>query len=370
MRILALLIIVGSFVGCNSDQGSEEEKQDITIELDRMPTMPSYKAVIDEFCTNYEYAAVERQANLKFAKKRDGWYVYEVPIETNEAEKEILFWSAEDGYQNLDFPDATTGEWPSTFRGTYNSEKYSFARCAYFGYDGWFDDVIEDYGDLELDNDTLMESLARAYANLAMAFISNQYGYAPSDHSEEFRFEKQSDVVVNGFIDNQETSMELYYGIFERNPKYQTLVGDIFTKYSNEVLHAHVTLRKIAEPQKAREYLEPGLYPDHLMEWVRVNLDACPPNAILITNGDNDTYPLIYLQQLEGYRTDVIVLNKILLSQWAYLDMAMNEIGFQEQPDFAMPEDFLYDPTKQVFYNTSTNYEYVDLGRSARDDLY
>ena len=125
------------------------------------------------------------------------------------------------------------------------------------------------------------------------------------------------------------------------------------------------------------KWLNSGEISSGILTWNYNSLMSVEPNSILLSYGDNDTYPSWMLQQVHDIRPDVKVVNINLLRQGKYLDTFFDECGIPKLVSSSEPtwdKDFI--PIADHIFKHSAKPVYVNvtIPKSIRqhygEDLY
>ena len=140
-------------------------------------------------------------------------------------------------------------------------------------------------------------------------------------------------------------SSEHFRKCIEISPKYtgKKFVVDPYSKIQSIWGSMAMTYLYRNQPDSAkwafyRGQVEGGFYPA-ILEYNRNIMASCEKNAILFTNGDNDTYPMWYLQFMENYRRDITVVNVSLFNVSWYIKQLKNGYPFGDNNLFMMLTD-------------------------------
>lgn len=328
---------------------------------------PPLTEVVEAFFGQYDFP-VRLTPFLRFECRPDGYYI--VRLEYDQTLKaRVKFYDQQlDDYLPLNSMDLYV-DWEentaptSVADGKQKARNYlqqlspyereSFGRQPYYGYPGWYHDAIaywENQSTLSLE---ALHALARAYSTAATSLLANYNNYSLPE--ERFLLQPERPKMdisqLNQYLKATNKCLAAYKELKTRAPEFPTPIGPAKIKYANERMHVFITLLHFQGEEEARTVLEEDLYESYFLTQARNYLHSCPQNAVLVTYGDNDSYPFWYLQAHKGFRTDVIVTNISLLNIEGYRKMIQSgPFGAKPLKEHLPP--FYHQPPSKIWLKT------------------
>jgi|GEM_PF-2926359 len=313
-----------------------------------------YPAVVEAFHQQYSFAGDGLEI-LRFAKRESGWFAEVFQQQNGSIVRSELFWPCDSSAPRVlaGFGPAAEKEEAAKAIAAFSGgralpEQYNFSRIPFYGYEGWDRDVIRVFGNQTVLADTLLDGLARAYSYYGDRFLNR----TPSAETVAYSPLQSSLPPLGPTTPERADSAGYYYkraiDAYDRlcrlNPGYQTRVGNALIKRFCEEMHAWSLLDMNGHSQMARQAFERVRADENIRQIGYNYLNACPKGAILLAFGDNDTYPLWYVQKKEGFRTDVTVINYSLAGYSLYIDWLRRQqvVGIRMKPVFYGSSPFLY----------------------------
>lgn len=328
---------------------------------------PSFKTVQSRFFSTYSLG--ENILSADAIKKPEGYYVVLRSRDDFRQQAPMLFWSAKkNAYLPLNLPP---GDSFSKFASAGSARDYDLQ--PFYGYAGWYKDAIAWFQKIPSPNDDERYALGRAWFQNGLVLTNQQNtNFAGADSADLVQYDlsnpRMTPEVAEHYAQCVLQSGAVHKKLMARNPNFQTLVGNIDTEYANNLMHLYLWMGALYDEKKARSYLPDDLYRPYIRQHSYNILQSCPPNAILLTYGDTDTYPLLYLQAKQGVRPDVLVVNTSLLySPYYNRHLRRDTVLDAKPPHRLLPQQF-YDEAPVVYHVEGE--EQVDLGETIVLDRY
>lgn len=330
---------------------------------------PRYENIVKHFFSEYDIDESSNYVTLRFTKQKEGYYVEFYDRYSDLYINKQLYWNASSGnWQTLNLKKGIDNSSRSNDIKTEllnSSNADNFDINPYYGYIGWEKDVIAYYENSKNDlSEVEMYTLGRAYSDNASNLMNDNTGFA--DSSNLFTFKESGNNLLTQqqletYRNYRHKAINTFGTLCRKNPEYPTIVGTICDKYYNEFSTSFLDLRIYQNEIEAEKEFKDSLFSNFYIEMAKNNLNSCDSNAILFTWGDNDTYPLLYVQSFMKYRQDVLIVNVSLLNN-------NNYINYFRQNKTLEADSVSMTMTKETY--SGANQSYAEIKLSHFDSVY
>jgi hypothetical protein len=152
---------------------------------------------------------------------------------------------------------------------------------------------------------------------IAIVVYLNQYPYQPRERDYAYAGSFYAFAIWIGF------GVAAIYSWFSTLKVNKTLLASLVTAVTFIAVPYLMASENWDDHDRSHRYTA--------RDFAKNYLNSCDENAIIFTNGDNDTFPLWYAQEVEGIRTDIRVVNLSLFNTDWYVDQ-MKRKAYDSDP--------------------------------------
>lgn len=266
---------------------------------------PAYRQVLGELFRLAGEGRVPAREAWTLDKHPAGWRLRS--LADPPAAEPVLLWDRETGHFALSLPAAFAGGGPEERQRAYRAwlDGEAFYRMALFhGYpaaDRHALAALESAAELP---GPYLVALARAHAHEARRLL----GPALGSYADASPAPLAPDSLARADA-HFRAAVATYARAEAMDPTMRTLLGRVGLEVPSAAMTAWLHWQMAGFPDRAEPFLEQAVYSDFLAATGHNLLASCPPDAVLLTYGDTETFLALAAQQRDGARPDVTVVS-------------------------------------------------------------